>query len=205
MSHFTVLVFGNENEVGKLLEKFDENISFPPYVEYTKQQLIDKKRKDLEGYKSSSFYLDYTKNPEEYKKNCSNIAHIDYLENIYPSKLQWDDEQIYQDAIEGYDKESVGQNGEVYSTYNPDSKWDWYSVGGRWAGSILNNCCKKDDLPKDFVPFAFVDQNGDWHEKGEMGWWALVDNEKEENDWEEEFKNAIDNYNGYVTLVDCHI
>ena len=23
-----------------------------------------------------------------------------------------------------------------YSTYNPDSKWDWYSVGGRWANSI---------------------------------------------------------------------
>ena len=31
-----------------------------------------------------------------------------------------------------------GEDGEWYSwsSYNPDSKWDWYEVGGRWAGSL---------------------------------------------------------------------
>jgi hypothetical protein len=24
-----------------------------------------------------------------------------------------------------------------WSTYNPDSKWDWYVIGGRWQGSLL--------------------------------------------------------------------
>ena len=31
------------------------------------------------------------------------------------------------------------QDGDVidtYTTYNPDSKWDWWTVGGRWAGSL---------------------------------------------------------------------
>jgi hypothetical protein len=23
-----------------------------------------------------------------------------------------------------------------WSTYNSDSKWDWYTVGGRWAGLL---------------------------------------------------------------------
>ena len=30
-----------------------------------------------------------------------------------------------------YDKE-----GNEWSTYNPNSKWDWYQVGGRWCGSL---------------------------------------------------------------------
>lgn len=24
-----------------------------------------------------------------------------------------------------------------YSTYNPDSKWDWYQLGGRWSGEFI--------------------------------------------------------------------
>lgn len=24
-----------------------------------------------------------------------------------------------------------------YSTYNPDSKWDWYVLGGRWSGKLI--------------------------------------------------------------------
>jgi hypothetical protein len=28
----------------------------------------------------------------------------------------------------------IGPKGEIYSTYNPQSKWDWYLIGGRWAG-----------------------------------------------------------------------
>lgn len=31
------------------------------------------------------------------------------------------------------------ENGEwiEYSTYNPDSKWDWYVLGGRWSGAFI--------------------------------------------------------------------
>lgn len=47
-------------------------------------------------------------------------------------------EEIY--AIHGNDWNGnqwrKDENGvwQEYSTYNPDSKWDWYSVGGRWTG-----------------------------------------------------------------------
>jgi hypothetical protein len=26
-------------------------------------------------------------------------------------------------------------------TYNPDSKWDWYAIGGRWGEFIEGSCC----------------------------------------------------------------
>lgn len=41
----------------------------------------------------------------------------------------------YQDDDEHYDVDEIG----LYhmSTYNPDSKWDWYTVGGRWRGYFM--------------------------------------------------------------------
>ena len=34
-----------------------------------------------------------------------------------------------------------------YSTYNPDSKWDWYVIGGRWSGAFirLKNGCSGEE------------------------------------------------------------
>ena len=37
---------------------------------------------------------------------------------------------------------------------------------------------------KSFLPFAVV-KNGEWYERGEMGWWAMVSNEKSEEEWYE--------------------
>lgn len=52
--------------------------------------------------------------------------------------------------------------------------------------------------------FAFV-RNGDWHERGNMGWWATVTNENP--DWHEAFNNLLENvsYDHWLTIVDCHI
>lgn len=60
---------------------------------------------------------------------------------------------------------------------------------------------------KESTPFAFIAPNGEWHEKGEMGWWAIITNEKGEKDWETEFKEFIDSLDEdtVVTVVDCHI
>ena len=40
-----------------------------------------------------------------------------------------------------------------------------------------------------------------------MGWWAMVSDEKENSDWEREFKEFVDKLDGdtMVTVIDCHI
>lgn len=56
------------------------------------------------------------------------------------------------------------------------------------------------------VPFAFV-KDGKWHERGEMGWFALVRDEKDENVWNQEFWkmfNALPD-NTLISMIDCHI
>ena len=131
MSHFTVMVIGNNVE--KQLAPFDENLEVPRYVEYTKAQLIEKGRKCIEAYKNSR-YAEYLKDKEAYKASRNNERHINYLENEFPLKLNWTDEQVYQDQIDDYEADCIGEDGEVYSESNPQSKWDWWEVGGRWAG-----------------------------------------------------------------------
>ena len=45
--------------------------------------------------------------------------------------------------------DNTDDEGNIYSTYNPDSKWDWYQVGGRWSGMLrLRGKNKKCDSAK---------------------------------------------------------
>ena len=55
-------------------------------------------------------------------------------------------------------------------------------------------------------PFAIVHE-GKWYERGEMGWWACVSNEKDRDAWAEEFEALLDKLSpdSWLTVVDCHI
>lgn len=59
--------------------------------------------------------------------------------------------QLYGEAWNGnrWKKNEMGK-WESFSSYNPDSKWDWYQVGGRWAGSL-----ELKDGVKPLVPVNF--------------------------------------------------
>ena len=133
----------------------------------------------------------------------------------------------------------------VYSTYNPDSKWDWYSTGGRWNNSIKTkdgqfvNMCKfgeidfepypddcyedgedwlgnprkklKDDYEwhydnKNNIPFCII-IDGVWYERGDMGWWGIVTNEKGTEEWNGEVSALLENIpaDSMVYNVDFHI
>lgn len=134
MSHFTVLVIGDDVEGA--LAPFDENIELAKYVEFTREQLIANSRQEVEDYKNG-MYAEYLADPVAYKNKCSsNPDHIDYIENKFPKMLDWSDDQHYDRQIQWYEPEDIGINGEVYSTRNPQGYWDWYQIGGRWAGNI---------------------------------------------------------------------
>ena len=112
-----------------------------------------------------------------------------------------------------------------YTTYNPYSKWDWYCVGGRWEcvikikdGTFVNEALLGDiywseptddekwQLSADHPPFCVI-IDGEWYEKGEMGWWCMTTNEKDTKAWSDEFHALIEGLpiDSDVTLVDFHI
>jgi len=57
-----------------------------------------------------------------------------------------------------------------------------------------------------FITFAVL-KEGEWFERGEMGWWANISNEKEKGKWEEEFFSLLNDLpdDTLLTVVDCHI
>jgi len=107
--------------------------------------------------------------------------------------------------------EETGQSElKVYRKTNPNAKWDWYVVGGRWAGLFDGeNIVQKKRFVyniKEHATFAFL-YNGEWIERGQMGWWGIVSNESTEEDWFASVKKIYDAIpeDHYLTVVDCHI
>jgi hypothetical protein len=151
MSHFSVLVIGSN--IHRQLAPYNENNVLVHYEEANRVELIAKERKDIQRYKNG-VYAEYLSSPEAYKAGCINQKHLKYLEEEFPLKLNWTDEQCYQEAIKYEEEEENIENGSVFSTCNPLSKWDWYVIGGRWAGKIK----LKDHVDREIYP----DLNFSW-------------------------------------------
>lgn len=217
MSHFTVYVFTTPDgrSVDELLAPYDENLPTAPYIEYTRQGAIDIVRHEIKAYENG-LYAKFLEDPEAYKKVYPNPDHIKYLEEDFPKRLKWTDEECYQDKRCMYDDDYVDEEGNLYSTYNPNAKWDWYDeVGGRWqnclvtkAGTQTNeDLVSEIDWDKTPVPFAVVDPIGRWIERGKMGWWAIVTDEMDKDKWKQQFRDFLSRLGDdiTVTVVDCHI
>jgi hypothetical protein len=56
------------------------------------------------------------------------------------------------------------------------------------------------------VSFAVV-KDGKWYERGQMGWWGMVHDEKDKDSWQKEFTKLFDSLpdDTLITVVDCHI
>lgn len=215
MSHFVTLVFTKENRrtVEELLAPYDENIMYAPYVLYTREQAIAKIRKEIEDYKNGP-YTEYVSSPKKYEESHPNAEHINYLKNKFPKKLEWTDDECYEDIKRSFDEDMIEPNGDLLSIYNPNSKWNWYTIGGRFNNylkTLSGKTTNEDYVSKidweDILPFAFVTPIGEWHERGKMGWWACVFNEKSHDNWKSEFKEFLGSLDEdtIVTVVDCHI
>jgi hypothetical protein len=123
----------------------------------------------------------------------------------------------------------------VVNRTNPNRKWDWYQLGGRWQGffklkegtkgkigkaglfsdpvekGYVDQALKKDidfdgmkEAKKGFVTFALI-KDGQWYERGSMGWWGVVSNEDEE--WGSKFTQLLEEISDdtLLSVYDCHI
>jgi hypothetical protein len=56
------------------------------------------------------------------------------------------------------------------------------------------------------VSFAVI-KDGEWYERGEMGWWACVTDEKDRDAWNREFNSLLQGLDPdtLITAYDCHI
>lgn len=201
MSHFIGFCFGDNYE--EYLEQYSEELEVEPYIEYTKEEAIDKaKAEHVEAYGKAMVMVEEGKELPEYYQNIWNHGIGLTYDEAWEICKEW-----------GYE---IDENTEdLLSTYNPNSKWDWYTEGGRWnAPLILKDgntaiyaTVGEVDWDKTMIPFCFTSPDGEWFEKGEMGWWCMVDGEKSEDDWKQEFKSFLKYLDEDTTVVaiDFHI
>lgn len=101
------------SEVNTILEPYWEELEVDPYIYLTKEQL----RKEFEGVKKeiregkNKYLLEQNR-----QKGILTMSQEEFSE--------W-----YHGGI--YDTE-----GNLLTTYNPDSKWDWHVIGGRWSNYL---------------------------------------------------------------------
>ena len=209
MSHFVGLCFGVNWENN--LDRYYEGLEVEAYIAYTKEEAIDHVKKARAN--NYEFAIDALRNPnldsglkEHYQDIVDRGLFISY-EDAWKEAQDW-----------GYE---IDEDENLLSTYNPESKWDWYSVGGRWDGFLHykdtepgfaeTNEAYIHELDMDYLlehtPFCFVTEDGEWREKGEMGWWCSVSNEKSEETWKQQFIDYVKSLdaNCLVTVVDFHI
>lgn len=57
-----------------------------------------------------------------------------------------------------------------------------------------------------FTPFAYL-LDGEWFEKGQMGWFAIVSDERTQADWDRQFAEVVEQQprDHWITVLDCHI
>lgn len=106
-------------------------------------------------------------------------------------------------AENGRTCEECGGTGVETVTYNPQSKWDWFRIGGRWDGvvcrleeiddkmggfnfgdefrTVERNAQAVSELAEDFTCRAVVTPDGEWHEQSTMGWFGLSSDDSDEN------------------------
>ena len=220
----------------------------------------------------------------------------------YPVKLRYPSFEAYCDEHCGFVKSADGRWG---YTYNPNAKWDWWQIGGRFPNRFLvpaglQDCipsAKDDDGESNTPPegyqyadaarkkdicwdlmrqltdeavertfqkcvkafesndltgfgplcricddgiaawgemlylkgetldaykarkgsagmdryrlhtYAFVDRNGDWISSGDMGWFGISSNDKDERVWNDEIQILLNEAkdDDFLVIVDCHI
>ena len=206
-----------------------------------------------------------------------------------PKKIALKDRYpVYEDYLRRY--HGVEPDHQGYD-YNPQAKWDWYQLGGRWTGYFKMKSTVKGNLgtpslvserrakhgtadqaykrdidfdkmmsdnfeeasktydefekkfkegnmesgtgyfeygvrnigkdAKHYVPesreqylkrhagiatFAVL-KDGKWYEKGEMGWWGIVHDEKNPDQWDDQFMKLLKELpdDTLLSVYDCHI
>lgn len=131
MSHFVLAVITEDiKELERLMEPYYEGKEVEPYIAMTKQELIDEHKALMESIKTGE---------SEY------LVERDKEENLLG--------MTQEEFSKWYHGGTFDEEGNLLTTYNPNSKWDWYVVGGRWKNLLK----LKDGSRADYAKIKDID------------------------------------------------
>lgn len=170
MSHFTVLVAAkDQRQLKKLLDPYDENKEVEPYQDDCTCIGQFARREASEAAAKLCGPFDAFR---ESFKASSDQSQAAWEKHIVPYT------QAEQAALDKHpmkdkpapDCEECHGTGKYMRTYNPQSKWDWWVIGGRWEGLLtLKNGKTANQAPAGKVDWAAMlqkrrdDATKDWY------------------------------------------
>lgn len=197
MSHFTVLIIGNEDRIEEVLAPYNEQDE--DYFEF-KEEYPDVKTA-VDGVMEKVNKYDHAKDMGLVEK------YEEFISKGEPEQVlfDWDNYKI--------------EDGKVGNKNNPNAKWDWWVIGGRWPDELIIKNDEgvaqaeikdiKKECLKSLHTYAVIDKDGEWHAPGQMGWFACsTETEEEAEKWDNEFYQTFLEHlppATVLTIVDCHI
>ena len=117
-------------------------------------------------------------------------------------ELTDEEEEAREKAVDAVRKEYNAQPGARALQADKDFKWMWHGFSEFNVSRDEYILTARD---RAFTTFAVV-KDGKWYEKGHMGWFAIVSDAKEQDDWNKEFNAIVDSLpdDTLLTVVDCH-
>lgn len=146
--HSYILVVTNGSSIESLMEPYDENL------EIDKEDCeIERSREDIirDGEKYAKILLDCktmskeeytTKYPDKYLKGCCTTIEnaLPYLDKYEITAETTEEEKFYnlgKDCNYGDEDEYFfNEDGDHLYRGNPNARWDWYTIGGRWPNML---------------------------------------------------------------------
>ena len=221
MSHFLTLVLvpaetpreGIKDAVAQLLAPFDENIDVDAYpvdcacrngiAEWAGRVAADREVGSLATLRDRYLAVPFADRPNWTTFMAPYQAVVERVAHAHPLYQQPDPQC---DDCQG--------TGTRLSTYNPDSQWDWWAIGGGWDGSWHpDNVLPVRDLLAAWgqhvhptIPFAVVTPDGEWHQHGQMGWFGMASNTISADDWGQTVRTLLQaNPDALAVACDLHI
>jgi hypothetical protein len=119
--------------------------------------------------------------------------------------LSWQERRALFDDVElareAHGADQLAQ--EIILNFRDDFGWITDPIGEFKLGRAA---FVRKGMAQAFCFYAFV-KDGQWHERGQMGWWGMASNEKTAEEWHETFNRLTESIrpDQWVSIVDCHI
>lgn len=200
MTHLFVVVLVKKTprrnvkkEVSRLLEPYDEQLQVPEYEETCYCVGSGAHHRAYEAMRSKFGTIE-TREAQEFGKQT----------------FESDPERTTPER----ECRSCSGIGKRKTTYNPNGKWDWWSLGGRWDRMVNDDFSKANPydishthqlegnvstprflIDHHIIPYAIVTPDGHWHEEEDWKGW----------EWKDTVRSILsENLDTQVVGVDCH-
>lgn len=221
---YSVLVLspsGDSAQAELMLSKFDEALEVPAYAEpcycvgssarHRAYDLANAKM-PIEQHRKEFSNLPEVKQAILASKQAGNYGFSPAMDEKWRSEFELPfealREQFYQEQPDkdAPDPECTSCQGKGYqeTTYNPNTKFDQYVLGGIWEQHFdhLQGRTAREFLSQPEQTFAILTPEGEWLQKSEI----ILQTTKPNDNWQQTFTDTLQKFaDCHVLVYDCHI